>query len=106
MAMKDTTPLDVTHDVFCVLYSDSTGEIVFVHRVTTLGDARPQSDKDILAEALRNMRDSLVRYGRQLPENPSALLVPAEQLEHGRKYHVDCVSRTVRELPKASVEST
>ena len=95
--MMNKMPFDVTHDVFCVLYANSTGEIVFVHRAITLGDERPQSSEDIEAEARRNMHESLVRHHRPHASKLSALHLSPDKFEHGRKYHVDCATGTLYE---------
>jgi hypothetical protein len=74
----------VTHDVVCVLYAQSTGQIIFVHRVVTLGDAQPQRDEEIEAERPTDHADdrgtlqaaSGLRLGRshgfagRVPEQP------------------------------------
>lgn len=105
--MKTTpVPFDVTHDVFCVLYADSTGEIAFVHRVTTLGDAPRHSEADIERDARRHMQDSVLRSPRPVPTGLRSLFVPVETLRRGHRYRVDCASRTLHEHPQAPSETS
>jgi len=95
-------PLDVTHDVLCVLYAEGTGEIAFVHRVTTLGDAPRHSEADIERDARRHMQDSVLQPPRPAHGGLRSLFVPVEALRRGHRYSVDCASRTLREHPYAS----
>lgn len=104
--MKNTVvPFDVTHDVFCVLYAEGTGEIAFVHRVTTLGDAPRQSEGDIERDARRYMHDSVLRPPRPVPTGLRSLFVPGESIQRGRRYQVDCASRTLREHPQVQSDT-
>lgn len=91
----------VTHDVFCVLYAQGTGQIVFVHRVTTLGDARPQRDEDIEADARRIMQTTVPPYEGRPPSDLGALIVSPDAFQRGLTYVVDRNTRTLIERPKA-----
>jgi hypothetical protein len=91
----------VTHDVFCVLYAQGTGQIVFVHRVTTLGDARPPREEDIEGEARRILRTTVTQFEGQSPDDLGALIVSPDAFQRGRTYVVDCSTRTLIERPEA-----
>lgn len=96
---------DVTHDVFCVLYAQRTGEVVFVHRVTTLGSAPRQAERDIERDARRHMRDSVKRFPRRVPTGLQSLFVASDGLQPGHRYRVDCASRTLCEAPQPQAQS-
>jgi hypothetical protein len=98
-----TRPFDarVIHDVFCVLYAQGTGQIVFVHRVITLGDAPPQRAEDIEADARRIMHTTVTSLEGRPAADLVALIVSPDALQRGRSYAVDCSTRTLIEGPEA-----
>lgn len=91
----------VTHDRVCVLYAQGTGQIVFVHRVITLGDARPPREEDIERDARRIMQTPVTSYEARSAGDVGALIVSTDAFERGRSYAVDCSTRTLIERPKA-----
>jgi hypothetical protein len=95
----------VTHDVVCVLYAQGTGQIIFVHRVVTLGDAQPQRDEEIEADARRIMQTTVAPYKRPAASDLVALMVSPDAFQSNRTYAVDCRSRTLIEAPKAPIET-
>lgn len=95
----------VSHDVLCVLYAQGTGQIVFVHRVVTLGDAQPQSDEEIEADARRIMQTTAAPYKRLPASELAALMVSPDAFQSNRTYTVDCSTRTLIEAPKAPSET-
>lgn len=91
----------VTHDVFCVLYAQGTGQIVFVHRVTTLGDARPPREEDIEGEARRLVQTTVTPFEGRPAGALGALIVSPDAFQRGHTYVVDCSTRTLIERPEA-----
>jgi hypothetical protein len=90
--MLTSFPFDmpIRDDVVCLLYGRDTGEIVFAHRVTTLGQAEPPEAKAIEREAREVLEDDSVQGIRgDLPEDIAAIIVPAENVAQGRMYRVD-----------------
>jgi hypothetical protein len=89
--MIDMLPIDtrVTHDVVCVLYAEGSGQIEFVHRVTTLGDARPQPDADIEADARSIMQTTRDLREGHPPADLRALIISPDAFQRGRSYVVD-----------------
>jgi hypothetical protein len=86
-------PPHVTQDSICVLYAPDSGEIVFVHRVTTLGDVPTLSANEIEIDA----RASMQQLGDRLPENLGALIVTPDTFRPGRSYLVDSITATLIE---------
>jgi hypothetical protein len=105
----------VTHDVCCVLYDQDTGQIAFVHRVTTIGQAPLPTEYEIEEEARANMKRSLELFGEQLPaallgERPtadlSALMVSPDVFLPGRHYAVDSGAGKVIEGERPKAQTT
>ena len=74
---------------------------MFVHRVTTLGDARPPREEDIEGEARRIMQTTVAPFERRPAGDLGALIVSPDTFQRGRTYVVDCSTRTLIERPEA-----
>ncbi len=89
----------VAQDTVCLLYAPDSGQIVFTHRVTTLGDLAALSNDDIEAAARRSMDDTMKQFKDTPPASVKALLVTPEDFLPGRAYYVD--TRTGRLAERA-----
>lgn len=85
-------------DRTCVLYAADSGRIVFSHRLTSLGNAMPLSDREFEARARALLADTPdVLRGSTEVEGPfEMLIVPSETLR--RPGHVLLVDHATRSL--------
>jgi hypothetical protein len=87
----------VTQDSICVLHAADSGEIVFVHRVTTLGEVPAMSDDELETDARKSMRLTMHQLGVQPPENLAMIVVTPDEFQPGQSYVVDYSTGTLVE---------
>lgn len=86
----------VTADKVALVY-DKTGEILHVHRVTTLEGGRSRSDEEIGGAALDHAR--LSRRNLAAAET-EVLVLEAHELKPGHTHRVDVAKRVLRAEPR------
>jgi hypothetical protein len=96
--------VSVSHDTVCVLYAADSGDVIYTHRVVTLGDAEPQSDEEIQADARRLMEDVPELEERRSAGEVAALMVSPAELQPGRRYGIDLEKRAVVERARPTAE--
>ncbi len=96
----------VAQDTVCLLYALDSEQIVFMHRVTTLGDLPPLSKEDIEAEARRSMDLTMKQFDERSPDGLGALFVTPEDFLPGRAYVVDGRTGKLTERKRPDSKST
>jgi hypothetical protein len=86
----------VIADKLALVY-DKTGEILHVHRVTTLEGGRSRSDEEIGRAALDHAKRS--RHKRASAE-AEVLVIEAHELKPGHTHRVDVAKRVLRGEPR------